>query len=111
MVTKSKASTEAKKKETKEEVQKRKVFLQGLVVSDKMQKTIVVKVDRRVMHTKYKKYITLSQKYKAHDENRVAKTGDRVEIVESRPLSRDKRWALRRVLEKGALQSMERGEA
>jgi len=76
---------------------------QGVVVSDKMQKTIVVKVDRRIMHEEYKKYVTHSTKYKAHDEKRVAKVGDRVEIVESKPISREKRWALCRVLERAAL--------
>lgn len=81
-----------------------KRILQGVVVSDKMQKTIVVKVDRNVKHDRYKKFLTLSKKYKAHDEKREAKTGDRVEIIESRPVSRDKRWALRRVLERAALQ-------
>jgi len=82
----------------------RKRILQGIVVSDKMQKTIVVKVDRRVKHGQYQKYLTVSTKYKAHDEKRDAKVGDKVEIVESRPISRDKRWALRRVLERSKLQ-------
>ena len=81
-----------------------KRILQGVVVSDKMQKTIVVKVDRRVKHAQYLKYLTLSKKYKAHDEKGEAKVGDRVEIIESRPISRDKRWALRRVLERSSLQ-------
>src|SRR5688572_17570161 len=79
-------------------------ILQGVVVSDKMQKTIVVKVDRRVRHAQYLKYLTVSKKYKAHDEKREAKIGDKVEIVESKPISREKRWALRRVLERSALQ-------
>lgn len=77
---------------------------QGVVVSGKMQKTIVVKVDRRVKHTRYAKYITISKRYKVHDETNDAKVGDRVEIVECRPLSRDKRWALRRVLMRSSLQ-------
>src|SRR5271154_4820900 len=77
-----------------------KRLLQGVVVSDKMQKTVVVKIDRRVKHGEYKKFLTLSKKYKAHDEKREAKVGDRVEIVESRPLSREKRWALVRILER-----------
>lgn len=81
-----------------------KRVLQGVVVSDKMQKTIVVKVDRNVKHKKYMKFVTLSKRYKAHDESREAKVGDRVEIIESRPISQDKRWALRRVLERAALQ-------
>ena len=72
----------------------------GVVVSDKMQKTIVVKVDRLVKHPLYKKYITRSRKFKAHDETNQAKAGDLVEIVESRPLSREKRWALKSILRK-----------
>jgi small subunit ribosomal protein S17 len=90
---------------TKEAETKRasKRLLQGVVVSDKMQKTIVVKVDRRVQHGMYPKIVTLSDKYKAHDEKKAAKVGDRVEIVECRPLSRDKRWALRKVLDKAAI--------
>ncbi len=70
----------------------------GTVVSDKMQKTIVVKVDRRVRHDLYKKYVTKSRRYKAHDEKNAAKVGDLVVVVESRPLSRDKRWALQSVV-------------
>lgn len=91
-----------RKEENEKEVKGRRV-LYGVVVSDKMQKTIVVKVDRRVMHEEYKKYVTRSTKYKAHDEKRDAKIGDRVEIIESRPLSKDKRWALGRVVERAAL--------
>ena len=72
----------------------------GVVVSDKMQKTIVVKVDRLVKHPLYKKYITRSRKFKAHDETNQAKSGDLVEIVESRPLSREKRWALKSIVRK-----------
>lgn len=79
----------------------RRVF-RGLVVSDKMQKTIVVKVDRLVRHPLYLKYVTKSRKFKAHDELNVAKTGDLVEIVESRPLSREKRWALCSVVRKSS---------
>ena len=70
----------------------------GTVVSDKMQKTIVVKVDRRVRHGFYKKYVLRSQRYKAHDETNNAKIGDLVSLVESRPLSRDKRWVLREII-------------
>lgn len=81
-----------------------KRVLQGTVVSDKMQKTIVVKVDRNVKHRQYLKYLTVSKKYKAHDEREDAKVGDRVEIIESKPISRHKRWALRRVLERASLQ-------
>jgi small subunit ribosomal protein S17 len=70
----------------------------GTVVSDKMQKTIVVRVDRPVRHTLYRKYVEKSRRYKAHDEKNHAKVGDRVRIVESRPLSREKRWVLQTVL-------------
>jgi len=80
-------------------LQKRRIVV-GVVVSDKMQKTIVVKVDRRVRHTMYQKYIERSRRYKAHDENNTAKIGDRVQLVETRPLSREKRWVLQSILRK-----------
>ena len=70
----------------------------GVVTSDKMQKTRVVLVERRLSHAKYGKYMTSRTKYKAHDEKNEFKTGDRVEIVESRPLSREKRWAVARLV-------------
>lgn len=66
--------------------------LQGVVVSDKTEKTIVVLVERRVMHPIYKKFIRRSKKYMAHDETNACKTGDVVRIRECRPLSRRKRW-------------------
>jgi small subunit ribosomal protein S17 len=64
----------------------------GLVVSDKMQKTVVVRLDRRVPHPQYGKMVTRSTKVKAHDEENSAKRGDTVRIMETRPLSKDKRW-------------------
>ena len=64
----------------------------GVVVSDKSDKTIVVKVDTVKIHPKYKKRYTRSQKYKVHDEKNEYRTGDKVSFVECRPLSRDKRW-------------------
>ncbi|MDX2225524.1 MAG: 30S ribosomal protein S17 [Verrucomicrobiae bacterium] len=70
----------------------------GIVVSDKMQKTIVVKVERRVPHPKYKKIVRMTTKFHAHDENSKAKAGDRVRIRETRPLSKLKRWELVEVL-------------
>jgi small subunit ribosomal protein S17 len=70
----------------------------GTVVSDKMQKTVVVQVDRRVRHKLYKKYVLQSRKYKAHDENDTAKVGDVVTLVETRPLSKHKRWALQKII-------------
>ncbi len=69
-----------------------KRVMQGVVVSDKMDKTIVVKVERRYQHPIYKKYIRRSKKYHAHDENNQCKTGDTVSIRECRPLSKLKRW-------------------
>ena len=67
-------------------------ILQGTVVSDKNDKTIVVRVERQVMHPLYKKYIKRSKRYAAHDEDNRFKVGDVVRIIESRPLSRTKRW-------------------
>ena len=69
-----------------------KRVMQGVVVSDKMVKTIVVKVERRYQHPIYKKYIRRSKKYHAHDENNQCKIGDTVSIRECRPLSKLKRW-------------------
>lgn len=66
--------------------------LVGLVVSDKMQKTIVVKVDRVKTHPKYGKQFVVSKRFKVHDEKGEYKTGDKVVFVECRPLSKDKRW-------------------
>ena len=72
--------------------------LVGVVVSDKMDKTVVVKVDQLVRHPVYNKYIRRTAKYKAHDDDNSCKMGDRVMIVESRPLSKDKRWKVREIL-------------
>jgi small subunit ribosomal protein S17 len=72
----------------------------GVVTRDKMQKTRVVMVERRLAHAKYGKYLTSRKKYKAHDENNEFKVGDRVLIVESRPLSRDKRWRVEKLIER-----------
>ena len=71
-----------------------KRILQGVVVSDKMDKSVVVRVERRVMHPVYKKYIKRSAKYTAHDENNLCKVGDIVQIMESRPLSKTKTWVV-----------------
>jgi len=71
----------------------------GIVVSDKMDKTVVVKVDRLVKHQLYNKYIKRSVKYKVHDEQNICKVGDRVQIIECRPLSKDKRWSLKQIIE------------
>ncbi len=74
--------------------------LVGVVTSDKMQKTVVVTVIRRVRHSMYKKYIRQRVKYKAHDEHSVAKEGDLVLLVETRPLSKEKRWRVQEIIEK-----------
>ena len=71
-----------------------KRILEGVVVSDKNDKTIVVKVERRLRHPVLKKTVRLSKKYHAHDEKNAAKTGDVVRIEETRPISKQKRWAL-----------------
>lgn len=72
----------------------------GVVVSDRMQKTVVVSVERTVMHPKYKKILRRRTKVKAHDERNECRIGDRVLIVECRPVSRDKRWRVSKVLER-----------
>lgn len=79
----------------------RKALL-GVVVSDKMDKTVVVKVDRMVKHPVYLKTIKKSAKYKAHDEGNVCHVGDKVAIEETRPLSRDKRWKIKEIISKAA---------
>ncbi len=66
----------------------------GIVTSDKMDKTITIKVSTKKLHPLYKKYVSRSKKYKAHDEKNDAKVGDTVRIVESRPISKDKCWRL-----------------
>ncbi len=72
----------------------------GRVVSDKMQKTIVVAIEDNVKHPLYKKVIKKTVKFKAHDENNECRIGDTVEIMETRPLSKDKNWRLVRIIEK-----------
>jgi small subunit ribosomal protein S17 len=73
---------------------------EGVVVSSAMNKTIVVAVRRRVRYPRYRKYITVSKKFMAHDERNECSVGDRVVISEARPMSKNKRWRLRTVLEK-----------
>ena len=72
----------------------------GLVVSDKMDKTIVVAIADRVQHPLYKKIVKRTYKLKAHDENNECNVGDRVKVMETRPLSKDKRWRLVEIVEK-----------
>ena len=74
----------------------------GVVVSNKMTKTVVVKVERRVADRKYGKIVMKAEKYKAHDENQECKIGDRIRMVETRPMSKDKRWRVAEILEKAA---------
>ena len=71
---------------------------QGIVTSNKMEKTVVVSVESRKKHEMYSKFITTSKKYKAHDETNIAKSGDTVEIMETRPLSKDKNFRLVKVV-------------
>ncbi|MBU4332695.1 30S ribosomal protein S17 [Patescibacteria group bacterium] len=77
-----------------DKVKKIKRTLEGIVVSDKNDKTVVVRVDRVKMHSKYHKRFTVSKRYKAHDAKNEYKVGDRVLIQECRPLSKDKRWRI-----------------
>ena len=81
-------------------MQGQKRTLEGRVVSDKMDKTVVVEVDRLYRHTRYKKVVRAVKKYKAHDEENACRVGDLVRIVESRPLSRQKRWLVQEILER-----------
>ncbi|HJO37446.1 MAG: 30S ribosomal protein S17 [Vicinamibacterales bacterium] len=75
--------------------------MQGLVVSDKMDKSVVVAIERQVRHGLYGKTQRRTSKFVAHDEENAVKVGDRVAIVEGRPMSRRKRWVVTRVVEKG----------
>lgn len=87
---------------TTDDIRRRRV-LTGTVVSDKMEKTIVVQVLRRYKHPRYRKYVSERLRYKAHDEKNEAKVGDTVRIVSCRPLSREKRWALQAIVEKATV--------
>ena len=89
--------TEATEKNTARNARKTRV---GLVVSDKMEKTVVVSIERRVQHPVYGKMIRRTKKLKAHDEQNDAKTGDTVRIMETRPMSKDKRWRVVEIVER-----------
>lgn len=78
--------------------------LVGTITSDKMDKTVVVRVERLVPHAVYKKYVRRRENFKAHDEKNEFRVGDRVEIVETRPMSKDKRWRVARLIERLAVQ-------
>ena len=82
-----------------QERNERKVRI-GTVVSDKMEKTVVVAVERKVPHGLYQKATKQTTKFKAHDENNECRTGDTVKIMETRPLSKDKRWRVVEIIEK-----------
>lgn len=80
-------------------LKKRKEYV-GQVVSDKMEKTVVVAIDRMVQDPRYKKFLKRTNKLKAHDEKNEAHVGDRVKLIETRPISREKRWVVVEVLER-----------
>ena len=86
--------------DTGKEVRQRRASKVGRVVSDAMNKSIVVEVERRFEHDRYKRTVRRSSRFMAHDESNAAKAGDRVRIEETRPLSKRKRWVLREVLAK-----------
>jgi small subunit ribosomal protein S17 len=83
-----------------QEVRKTKKSFTGRVVSDKMDKTIVVAISERKLHPLYKKYLTMTKKVKAHDEQNDAHEGDTVRVIEARRVSKDKHWRLAEVLER-----------
>lgn len=83
-------------------MKERKKRLVGVVTSDKMEKTVIVMVERRYRHRLYSKVVTEAKKYMAHDEDNACHVGDRVQIVESRPMSRHKRWAVEKILKQAA---------
>lgn len=85
----TKEKKQEKKLDTKKTIKRK---FNGVVVSDKMDKTIVARIDRVKVHPKYKKRYTVSKRYKVHDEKNKFKEGDKVTFVECRPLSKDKRW-------------------
>ena len=77
-----------------------KRILEGVVTSNSRDKTVTVAVTRRVLHPRYKKYINVIKKFHAHDEKNECVVGDRVRIVETRPLSKEKRWRVEKIVEK-----------
>jgi len=83
-----------KKKEEKGKSENKGTILEGVVVSDKMDKTVVVSVSRFVKHPKYGKYYKINKKYKAHDEENKYKIGDKIKIAETKPISKDKKFTV-----------------
>jgi small subunit ribosomal protein S17 len=106
-------TTETQKAPAVEQAQRgERTVLTGKVTSAKMEKTIVVEVQRLVQHPKYRRVVRISKKFYAHDETRQAKTGDTVRIVASRPLSKLKRWRLKEILTRSTtVESTGRGAA
>ena len=94
MATTKKTTTNKATPKAEVKVSKLHTVLEGVVTKAAMQKTVVVKVSRFVKHPKYQKYLTISKKYKVHDENGVAKVGDTVKIIETKPISKDKHFTL-----------------
>lgn len=80
----------------------KKIYI-GKVISDKMDKTVVVAVERLVRHPEYKKTVKKITKFKAHDEDNKCKVGDKISIIETRPVSKEKRWSVMEVIEKESL--------
>lgn len=96
----TKAEGSAKQGGTPEQARKTKKIFTGRVVSDKMEKTIVVAISERKLHPLYKKYVAATKKVKAHDEKNEAHEGDTVRVVEARPVSKDKHWRLLEIVER-----------
>jgi small subunit ribosomal protein S17 len=90
------------------QAQRRRKTLVGEVVSNKMIKTVSIRVDRLMKHSKFQRYVRRSRTFMAHDENNVCQPGDRVKIIESRPLSRHKRWRVMAILERAESQGTRR---
>jgi small subunit ribosomal protein S17 len=90
------------------QAQGRRKTLEGEVVSNKMVKTVSVRVDRLTKHPKFKRYVQRSRTFMAHDENSLCQLGDRVKIIESRPLSRHKRWRVMAILKRTESQETRR---
>lgn len=83
---------------TNKKLERQRKLRQGVVISNKMDKTVVVRIERTTMHPKYKKYIRVWKRVKAHDDKNECQEGDLVQLVETRPLSRDKRWRVRKIV-------------
>ena len=89
--------------------EKRKILV-GRVVSDKMNKTVVVKIDSRKQHPLYHRIVRITKRFKAHDEENLCHMGDLVRLIESRPLSKEKRWAVLEIVERGDVAEIQPAE-